>query len=190
LGLKKAIESSIQLKHDILSNTQLLDDVQNIIDLLVSTLSSRSKVFWCGNGGSAADAQHLSSELSGRFYKDRLPLNSEALHVNSSYLTAVANDFGFDEVYARALLAKATEGDVLICLTTSGKSPNILRAINQAKELNVKIVCFAGADGLENSEGIDYMINIPSNDTPRIQEAHMLLGHIVCEQIEANIFKE
>ena len=189
MDLRKAIETSITIKQEILSDSELLDTVQSIIDLLVIKLSHGARVFWCGNGGSAADAQHLSSELSGRFYKDRLPLNSEALHVNSSYLTAVANDYGFDEVYARALLAKATNRDVLICLTTSGKSPNILRAIEQAEKMNVEIICFTGDNGISQTDGIAHLIKIPSSDTPRIQEAHMLLGHIICEKIEANIFK-
>lgn len=189
MDLRKPIEKSIQLKQDILSNSELLGTIQSIIDLLVLKLKNGARIFWCGNGGSAADAQHLSSELSGRFYMDRSPLNSEALHVNSSYMTAVANDYGFDEVYARALLSKATDGDVLICLTTSGKSPNILRAIEQAKEMKIKIICLTGKSGIRDIEGIDHLIKIPSSDTPRIQEAHMLIGHIICEKIEANIFK-
>ena len=188
--LKNSIETSIQIKQKILADQNMIGRLEDIINLLTKRLKSGSRVFWCGNGGSAADAQHLSSELSGRFYKNRDPLNSEALHVNSSYLTAVANDFSFDEVYARALLAKADEGDVLICLTTSGKSKNIINAIRQASVLNLHVICFTGENGTNADDLCEHIVKIPSQDTPRIQEVHMLLGHIICEHIEANLFPE
>ncbi len=146
------------------------------------------KVLFCGNGGSAADAQHLAAEFSGRFYYDRPPLYAEALHVNTSYLTAVANDYSYDEVYARSVKAKATNGDVLIALSTSGNSKNIIRAFEVAKENNVITIALTGQTGGLIKNLSDILINVPSKDTPRIQEAHIMIGHIICEIVENEIF--
>ena len=188
MEIRSTIKESIELKTKILQDEHLMEAIHQSYQLAVHALKSGSRVFWCGNGGSAADAQHLSSELSGRFYLDRTPLNSEALHVNSSYLTAVANDYGYEAVYARAIAAKANAGDILICLSTSGKSKNILRAIEQAEAIGLKIICLTGQAGIDTETIPDVLIKVPSKDTPRIQEAHMLIGHIICEQIEKDMF--
>ena len=141
-----------------------------------------------GNGGSAADAQHLAAEFSGRFYKDRKALPSEALHCNTSYLTAVANDYSYDVIYSRLLEGLAKPGDVLVGLSTSGNSGNIVKAFEKSKELKVTTIGFTGAAGGKMKEVSDYLINVPSTDTPRIQESHILVGHIICELVEKNIF--
>lgn len=145
-------------------------------------------VLFCGNGGSAADAQHLAAEFSGRFYYDRPPLNSEALHVNTSYLTAVGNDYSFDEVYARIVRAKGKKGDVLVALSTSGNSENILRAILAAAEAGMTVIGMTGQSGGKMKDKCDTLINVPSADTPRIQEAHITIGHIICELVESDLF--
>jgi D-sedoheptulose 7-phosphate isomerase len=143
---------------------------------------------FCGNGGSAADAQHLAAEFSGRFYYDRPPLPSEALHANTSYLTAVANDYSFEEVYSRMIRGVGKEGDILIGISTSGNSPNILRALTTANDLGMITVGMTGESGGRMKEHCDYLLNVPSADTPRIQEAHIMIGHIICELVEAALF--
>ncbi|HOH84860.1 MAG TPA: SIS domain-containing protein, partial [Bacteroidales bacterium] len=145
-------------------------------------------IYFCGNGGSAADAQHIAAELSGRFMLDRDPLDAEALHVNSSYLTSVANDYSFSEVYARLLRAKGRPGDMLIAISTSGNSPNIVRAVEAAKEAGLITAGLTGASGGQMKNLVDILINVPSDETPRIQEAHILIGHIFCQQVEEEMF--
>ena len=135
LKIRKSIEDSIKLKSAILNDNIIQDAISEIIEKIVHCFQNKRKVFFCGNGGSAADSQHLASEFSGKFYLDRKPLNAEALHVNSSYLTAIANDYSFTEVFARALEAKGSKADILVCLTTSGKSENILSVLKKAKEM-------------------------------------------------------
>lgn len=156
---------------------------------LIDAFKNGKKVLFCGNGGSAADAQHLAAEFSGRYYFDRPPLYAEALHVNSSYLTAVGNDYGYDEVFARLLTAMGTEGDVLVAMSTSGNSANVLNAIKVAREKNMLVIGMTGMDGGKMATLCDILLNVPSKDTPRIQECHMLLGHIVCEVVENKLFK-
>ncbi|MFO8068287.1 MAG: SIS domain-containing protein, partial [Bacteroidales bacterium] len=148
------------------------------------------KLLLCGNGGSAADAQHLAAEFSGRYYLDRPALNAEALHVNSSFLTAASNDFGFEKAYARMIDAIGENGDVLIAISTSGNSLNILEAINEAKERQIFVIGLTGKTGGKMKNMCDIMINVPSEDTPRIQEAHILIGHIICEMVEKELFGE
>jgi D-sedoheptulose 7-phosphate isomerase len=188
--IKSIIQSSINLKHKVLDDVQLIDTVQNVVDQIIHCYENGGKVLFCGNGGSAADAQHLAAELSGRFYFDRHPLFAEALHVNSSYITAVANDYGFDEVFARLVLAMGSKNDILIGLSTSGNSTNILRAFTEANSLGMITVGFTGESGGQLKEKSTYLINIPSSDTPRIQEVHILLGHIICELVESKLFKD
>ena len=142
----------------------------------------------CGNGGSASDAQHIAAELSGRFYSDRPPLYAEALHVNSSYITAVANDYGYESTYARMVEAAGREGDVFVGISTSGNSPNVVKAMKKANEIGMLTVGLTGRDGGKIQEICDIMIRIPSDDTPRIQEAHILVGHIICQLIEEEMF--
>jgi len=182
------IKESIEAKQKLLSETKLLEGVQRVIDLIINTYRNGGKVLFCGNGGSAADAQHLAAEFSGRFYFDRPPLDAEALHVNTSYLTAVANDYSYDEVFARLVRAKGKKGDVLVAISTSGNSPNILKAIIEANDIGMVTVGFTGETGGKMKPLCHHLINVPSKDTPRIQEMQVLLGHIICELVESTIF--
>ena len=188
--IKSVIQSSIELKTKVLGDPNLIDTVQQIVNEIVRCYENGGKVLFCGNGGSAADAQHLAAELSGRFYFDRHPLFAEALHVNSSYVTAVANDYGFDEVFARLVMAMGSKDDVLVGLTTSGNSTNILRAFTEANSLGMITVGLTGETGGQLAEKCTYLLNIPTTDTPRIQEVHIMLGHIICELVEEKLFKE
>lgn len=182
------LKRSIETKQAIIGNPILLDTIAEITDLTTSCFNSDGKVFFCGNGGSAADAQHLAAEFSGRFYSDRDPLFSEALHVNTSYLTAVANDYGYEHVYSRLIKAKGVRGDILIGLSTSGNSKNIVKAFEQARTQGVLCIGMTGEAGGILNDCSDYIIRVPSNDTPRIQECHITIGHIICELVEKNIF--
>ena len=186
--LSQAIKDSISVKERILADTGLMDRIAKTVTVIVNSLQNGGKVHFCGNGGSAADAQHLATELSGRFYFDRPPLNGEALHCNTSFLTAVSNDYGFDSVYARLLNASGKKGDVLVAISTSGNSPNILNACTKAKEMGIVTIGMTGESGGKMKEEVDILLNIPSTDTPRIQEAHILVGHIICELVEKEIF--
>ena len=188
--IKSVIQSSIDLKTKVLNDPELVETVQKIVNQIIHCYENGGKVLFCGNGGSAADAQHLAAELSGRFYFDRHPLFAEALHVNSSYITAVANDYGFDEVFARLVMGMGAKNDILIGLSTSGNSINILRAFSEANSLGMITVGFTGQSGGQLKEKCTYLLNVPSNDTPRIQEVHILLGHIICELVEEMLFKE
>ncbi|MEI8136776.1 MAG: D-sedoheptulose 7-phosphate isomerase [Bacteroidota bacterium] len=186
--IKSKIEDSINLKSSLLSNTEILNAVNDTINKIVACYKNGGKVLWCGNGGSAADAQHLAAELSGRFYYDRPPLFSEALHVNTSYITAVANDYSYDIIYSRLVEAMGKKGDVLIGLSTSGNSGNVIKALEKANEMGITTVAFTGKTGGKINGVSKYLINIPSIDTPRIQECHMLLGHTICELVEIKLF--
>ncbi len=186
--LKNKIQSSIDLKTTVLKDEKLLTVVSKVIDEIVNCYKNGGKVFFCGNGGSAADAQHLAAELTGRFYYDRPPLFAEALHVNTSYITAVANDYSYDEIYSRYIAGSGKKGDVLIGLSTSGNSPNVVKALQKANELGMITVGFTGETGGKMKDHSKYLINIPSKDTPRIQECHMLLGHSICEMVEIKMF--
>ena len=182
--IKKIIQSSIDVKKAVLESSDLLNTVLSITEIMVAALKSDRRIYFCGNGGSAADAQHLAAELTGRFYTDRKALAAEALHCNTYYLTAVANDYGFDEIYARMIEGIAQEGDVLIGLSTSGNSMNIVKAFEKAKEKKVITISFTGEDGGALKHLSNYCINVPSTDTPRIQETHILVGHIICQLVE------
>ncbi len=186
--LIEAIEASIRVKEAFLRQAELVSLVEKIAQRMVEVFQGRGRVYFCGNGGSAADAQHLAAELSGRFYKDRPPLPAEALHVNTSFLTAVANDYSYEEVYARLLRAVGRPGDMLWALSTSGNSPNILRALDTAREIGIITVGLTGETGGQMLHRCDYLIRVPSRDTPRIQEVHMLIGHAVCAAVEAALF--
>lgn len=186
--INKVISESISVKQTILQDEQLLETVQQIVDTCVNSLRAKGKILFAGNGGSAADAQHLAAELSGRFYIDREPLFAEALHVNTSYVTAVANDYAYDEIYARLVRAMGQEGDVLFAISTSGNSPNIIKAVEAAKKIGFTVVGMTGESGGMLKPLVDHLINIPSKTTPRIQEGHMLLGHLICEMIEMEMF--
>ena len=185
--LKDILEHN-EVTQQLLNNQQLIDTVSMLVDELVDMFKGDRKLLLCGNGGSAADAQHLAAEFSGRFRLNRKPLDAEALHVDTSYITAVGNDYDFQVIYERALEAKGRKGDMLFAFSTSGNSENILRACKKAKEMGVKCVGFTGSQNCKMDELTDVLIKIPSSNTPRIQEATMLLGHIICEKVEQILF--
>ena len=186
--IKDIIQASVDVKLNILSDPALLQQIDYVVTLVTKAFSNGNKVLFCGNGGSAADAQHLAAEFSGRFYTDRDPLPSEALHCNASYLTAVANDYSYDIVYSRLVKGMGKPGDVLIALSTSGNSVNIIKAVEQATLSGMITVGFTGETGGKMNTLCDHLINVPSTDTPRIQESHIMIGHIICELVEKNIF--
>lgn len=184
----RVLKDSIVLRGQLLEDVALRNALDGLIHASTEALRMGGKVLFCGNGGSAADAQHLAAELSGRFGYDRPPLASEALHVNTSYLTAVANDYSFDEVYARMVRAIGKKGDVLIALSTSGNSSNIVNALAAARELGMITAGFSGATGGRMAANCDYLLRVPSSETPRIQEIHITLGHLLCGEIERTLF--
>ena len=186
--IKQVIEESVSLKTLLLKDEAFLNEIEKVKDVMVKALKDGKKILWCGNGGSAADSQHLAAEFSGRFYYDRPPLRSEALHVNTSYLTAVANDYSYDVIYSRMVKAMGDKGDVLVGISTSGNSKNIVLAFEQAKENGMISIGFTGNGGGKMTEKADYILDIPSKDTPRVQECHIMVGHILCELVEAEIF--
>jgi D-sedoheptulose 7-phosphate isomerase len=187
-NIKDIIKASIDVKQELLANETLVQQIQTVTDVITKAFQNGNAVYFAGNGGSAADAQHLAAEFSGRFYKDRKALPSDALHCNSSYLTAVANDYSYDVIYARLLEGLAKPGDVLVGISTSGNSGNIVKAFEMAKTIGVTTIGFTGKKGGLMKDLGDYLINVPSNTTPRIQESHILVGHIICELVEINIF--
>lgn len=186
--IKDIIRASVEVKEKILKDEKLLQTVNDVTGMLVRAFRDGKRVYFCGNGGSAADAQHLAAEFSGRFYTDRQALPAEALHCNTSYITAVANDYSYDVVYARLVQGITNTGDVLIGLSTSGNSANILKAFEAARSKGVITVAFTGATGGKLASLSDYLINVPSADTPRIQESHITLGHIICQLVEEQYF--
>ncbi len=186
--ISQIISESISVKNKLLANAGLIKTIETVSRMVVEALKRGNRIYFCGNGGSAADAQHLAAELSGRFYIDRDALPAEALHCNTSYLTAVANDYGYDLVYARLVKGIAHSGDVLIGLSTSGNSGNILQAFEIARQKGVITVGMTGESGGKMKASSDYLINVPSRDTPRIQESHILVGHIICQLVEEEYF--
>ena len=186
--IRDIINASIETKQQVLANETLLQTVCDVVEKIVAAFKNGNRIYFCGNGGSAADAQHLAAEFSGRFYKDRKALPAEALHCNTSYLTAVGNDYGFDVVYSRMIEGIGEEGDVLVGLSTSGNSANIINAFEAAKQKKMITIGFTGLTGGQMKSVSDYLINIPSTDTPRIQESHILIGHIVCQLVEEKYF--
>ncbi len=188
MDIRRSIENSIRLKKDILNDAVFLNTIDKTAEEIASSLKKGGKVLLCGNGGSAADAQHLAAELSGRFYYDRDPLPAEALHVNTSYLTAVANDYSFDEVYSRMVKASGRKGDILIGISTSGNSKNVINALKAGSSIGMITIGFTGASGGKIKEVCKYLLNVPSDDTPRIQEVHIMIGHIICEIVESKLF--
>ena len=186
--INSSIKSSVENYTRVLNDKNLQSNIEKIIGLSIKAFKDDKKILFCGNGGSASDAQHISAELSGRFYTNRPPLYAEALHVNSSYMTAVANDFGYDETYARMLEACGRKGDILVGISTSGNSLNVVKALKKANELGLTTIGFTGSGGGEMNSICDIMIKVPSDDTPRIQEVHILVGHIICQLIEEEMF--
>lgn len=189
-SIKDIISASLAVKQAVLDNDTLIATIESVVERITEAFRNGNKVLFCGNGGSAADAQHLAAEFSGRFYTDRNALPSEALHCNTSYLTAVANDYGYDFVYSRLIKGIGRPGDVLVGLSTSGKSVNIINAFKEAEKLGMTTVAFTGADGGDMKNMVHSLINIPSKDTPRIQECHIMVGHIICQLVEENLFSD
>lgn len=188
INIQSIVQASIDTKNRVLTDQTLLDTVGAVAEAMTTAFKTGKKVLFCGNGGSAADAQHLAAEFSGRFYYDRPPLYSEALHVNSSYVTAVGNDYSYDVIYSRMIEAMGKEGDVLVGISTSGNSTNVIKALEAANKLGMITVSMTGETGGKMKEVSTFLVNVPSKDTPRIQECHILLGHIMCEIVEANVF--
>lgn len=172
----------------VISDKGLILEIETITTKIIKAFKDGNKLLLCGNGGSASDAQHIAAELSGRFNKERKPLYAEALHVNSSYMTAVSNDYGFESTYSRMLEAIGKKGDVLIALSTSGNSENVVNAVKMANSLDMLSVGMSGATGGEIKELCQHNIIIPSSNTARIQEAHIIVGHIFCQIIEEKLF--
>ncbi len=186
--IKDIIRASIVTKEKILNNPVLLETINQVVEQVTAAFQNGKRIYFCGNGGSAADAQHLAAEFSGRFYTDRKALPAEALHCNTSYLTAVANDYGYDVVYSRMIDGIGEAGDMLIGLSTSGNSINIMKAFEVAKAKGIITVAFTGESGGKMKDLARYLINVPSGDTPRIQESHITIGHIICQLVEAKYF--
>lgn len=185
---KENIRSSIKVKEQILADTEMLSRLEKAVGTIVDAFKKGNRIWFCGNGGSAADAQHLAAEFSGRFYTDRMALPAEALHCNTSYLTAVANDYSYEVIYSRLVQGICSKGDVLIGLSTSGNSANIVKAFETAREKGVITVGLTGSSGGKMKDLSDILFNVPSGDTPRIQESHIMLGHIICQYVEEIYF--
>jgi D-sedoheptulose 7-phosphate isomerase len=187
--IKQRISDHLDVINLVYMNKNILEQLEDITQVIIKSFNSGGKLLICGNGGSAADAQHLAAELVGRFITERKALNAEALTVNNSVLTALANDYCFEKVFARQVEAKGNKGDVLLAITTSGNSKNVVEAIKAAKNVGMITVGLTGQDKeslIENN--CDYCIHVPSSSTPRIQEAHILIIHIICEIIEKELF--
>ncbi|MEO5675440.1 MAG: D-sedoheptulose 7-phosphate isomerase [Chitinophagales bacterium] len=187
--IKEIISASISVKEKILHDPLLITRIRAVAEEVVNCYGHDGKVLFCGNGGSAADAQHIAAELSGRFYFDRDPLDAEALHVNSSYLTAVGNDYGYEHVYSRLIKARGRKGDVFFGISTSGNSANVIKAFELASQIGMITVGMTGDSGGRMKDLCKYLLNAPSNDTPRIQESHIMIGHIICELVEEKMFE-
>lgn len=187
--IKDIVQESINIKSKIINDPSLISRIDEAVTIITHAFKNGNKVLFCGNGGSAADAQHLAAEFSGRFYTDRKALHAEALHCNTSYLTAVANDYSYDVVYSRIIEGIGKKGDVLIGISTSGNSTNIVNAIQQANTNGMHSIAFTGSSGGKMKDVSQLTLNVPSDDTPRIQEAHILIGHIICQLVEQNLFQ-
>jgi len=186
--IKKCLLSSVENFTYVLNDPNIHIKIEKIIELSIKAFRNDKKMLFCGNGGSASDAQHLAAELSGKFYVDRPPLNAEALHVNSSFITAVANDYGYDEIYSRMVQASGRAGDILVGISTSGNSINVIKAIKKAKEIGIITIGLTGKKTGDMDSICDVIIKAPTNDTPRVQEMHILIGHIICQLIEEKMF--
>lgn len=186
--IKNRVQDAIRMKEQFLSDFRLLGNVQRAAEVIVEAYRNGNKTLFCGNGGSAADAQHLAAELSGRFYLDRPPIQAEACHVNSSFITAVSNDYNFGMAYARYISAVGKKGDVLVAISTSGNSENVVQALIRAREIGLTCVVLSGSSGGRMATEADLLINVPSVDTPRIQELHIMIGHLICELVESELF--
>ena len=179
----------IDVFQKIALDKDLISDIIEICNKIICALKNKGGIYLCGNGGSAADAQHIAAEFVSRFYKERPGMNAEALSVNTSILTAIGNDYEFDKIFSRQLEAKAKAGDVLIGISTSGSSKNVLEALKYARNHGIlSVLLMGGFDKPELKGAADYIIKVPSTDTPRIQEAHIFIGHVMAEYVEHEMF--
>lgn len=185
--IKRILKESIALKEQLLKGPQV-QKVQEAAKVIIKALKSGGKVIFFGNGGSAADSQHIAAELVGRFKRDRQPLAAIALTTNSSALTAIANDYGYKQSFSRQLQAIAKKEDVAVGISTSGNSQNVVSGIEQARELGVKTIALSGGHGGKLARSAQISIIVPSKITPRVQEAHITIGHIICELVEEDLF--
>jgi D-sedoheptulose 7-phosphate isomerase len=188
--IRKSIEASIAVKERLLEDAKLVATVSKVTEIMIDAFRAGNKVLLFGNGGSAADAQHIAAEFVGRFAFDRPALPALALSVNTSCVTAIGNDYGFDLVFSRQIEALAHRGDVAIGISTSGQSANVLRAMSTARKMGLHTVGLTGSPGGKLADAVDHCICAPSNETPRIQECHILIGHIISELVEQTIFHE
>ncbi|OUW79952.1 MAG: phosphoheptose isomerase [bacterium TMED217] len=188
-NIKKQILESARIKEEMAES--VVSDIQKATELLMDCINSGGKIYWCGNGGSASDAQHLATELMGGMSEhDRMPIPSIALTTDSSFITAWSNDIGFDSVFSRQIQGLGQEDDVLIGISTSGNSKNIIKAIKQAKYKKLKTITFTGRDGGKLDGLADVTIKVPSKNTQRIQEAHIMVGQILCSIVEFSVLKK
>ena len=187
-NLAQILTETISVKQEMLNDSALLEEIERIGIRMIAGYRNGGRVYSCGNGGSAADAQHLVAELTCRFNFDRPPLSAEALHTNTSHLTAVANDYDYESVFARALQASAREGDILFALSTSGNSRNVVQAAKLARDIGVTVVALTGELGGALGEYADFIVKVPSMDTGRIQEAHIVIIHSIIEHVEWDLF--
>jgi D-sedoheptulose 7-phosphate isomerase len=188
--IKAQIEASITTKKQILDDAALLVVITEVTHKVIEAYKHNKKTLLAGNGGSAADAQHIAGELVARFYFDRPGLPSIALTTDSSIITAIGNDYGYEYLFARQVQALGNEGDVFFGLSTSGNSPNVLKALDVCKEKGILSIGLTGITGGQMADKCDICIKVPSNDTPRIQESHILIGHIICCLVEQELFSE
>ena len=186
--IKNQLEKSRDLKERILNDQQMISLIQEVARKTIDTYKAGNKTLIAGNGGSAADAQHLAGEFVSRFYFDRPGLPSIALTTDTSILTAIGNDYGFENIFARQVQANGIEGDLFIGISTSGNSPNIIRALEECSKKGIATVGLTGESGGKMTDLCDYCIKVPSNETPRIQEAHIMIGHIICSVVEEELF--
>ncbi|MCQ2957486.1 MAG: D-sedoheptulose 7-phosphate isomerase [Candidatus Gastranaerophilales bacterium] len=182
------INNSIQTKQKILENTEIINIIEEISNKIVSAYKNGNKVILAGNGGSACDAQHIAGEFVSRFLKDRKPLNAIALSTNTGILTAIGNDYSFEDIFSRQLEAIGNENDIFIAISTSGNSENIIKAINKAKEKNLFTIGLTGQKPSKTDNLCDLIIKVPSEITPNIQESHIVIGHLICALVEKELF--
>lgn len=187
--IKGQIKDSISVKEKILGDEKLLEMIENAADIITKSYESGGKLLLCGNGGSAGDAQHIAGEMVARFRLERKALSAIAFNTNSSVVTAIGNDYEYNYIFERQVEAFGREGDVLLSISTSGNSESVVRAINKAKEMNISTVSLLGKDGGVCKGISDYAIVVPSDDTPRIQESHIMIGHIICDIVERRIYE-
>lgn len=185
--MKEYISKSIQAKAEILQNQAFLNDIEKAVEIIFAAFKSGKKVLLIGNGGSASDCNHLATEFISKFYKERKALNAISLVANNSTITAIANDYGYEKVFSRQLEAVAEKGDVLLAFSASGNSANIIEALKSAKNIGLMNIGFTGKNKCKMDELCDILLKVPSDDTPIIQESHIMLGHLICKMVEEKI---